>query len=124
LKILVVDDDPLIGEIVARYLTKDHHFAEVECEPQAALDHLSAEHFDLLITDQDMPDMTGGELAVASKKISPTTRVMLLTGFGAHERPAEGASAIDLVVGKPIVSEALQRAVATCSTPITQKRKR
>lgn len=115
LKILVVDDQPFICEIITQYLAQDCHLAEAVNDPCTALARLFAEHFDLLITDQAMPEMSGGQLAVAAKEISPTTRVMLLTGFGAEERPEEGAEAIDLVVGKPITQEALRRAIATCS---------
>jgi two-component SAPR family response regulator len=56
-----------------------------------------------------------GELAVAAKEISSTIGVILVTGFGADERPGIGAEAIDLVIGKPITHEALRHAIAKCS---------
>jgi CheY-like chemotaxis protein len=77
-----------------------------------ALDRLAARNFDLLITDQAMPDLNGGQLALEAKKRSPSTRVILLTGFGEGERPEIGGDAIDLVAGKPITRAALQKAIA------------
>ena len=56
--------------------------------------------------------MTGGQLAPAVKELSPDTRVILLTGFGAEESPGEGGDAIDLVVGKPVTKEGLRQAIA------------
>ena len=115
LKVLVVDDQPFICEIITQHLEQDCHVAEAASAAGTALDRLSAGYFDLLITDQAMPDMSGGQLAAAAKEISPATRVIMLTGFGADERPDHGADAIDLVVGKPITQGALRRAIAKCS---------
>jgi signal transduction histidine kinase len=115
LKVLVVDDQPFICDILTQYLALDCHVAEAVGDPDEALVRLSEEEFDLLITDQAMPEMSGGELALAAKEISSTIGVILVTGFGADERPEIGAEAIDLVIGKPITQEALRHAIAKCS---------
>jgi signal transduction histidine kinase len=115
LKVLVVDDQPIICEILTQYLVQDCHLVEAVRDPGEALVRLSREHFDLLITDQVMPEMSGGELAVAAKEISSTTGVILATGFGADEPLEVGAEAIDLVIGKPITHEALRHAIIKCS---------
>ncbi len=112
LKILVVDDQPFICEILVLFLAEDCHLAEAVSSGAAALECLSRDRYDLLITDQAMPEMTGSQLATAVAALSPETRVILLTGFGADEFPSEGAAVIDLVVSKPVTKEALRQAIA------------
>jgi len=112
LKILIVDDQEFIREILILFLAEDCHMAEAVSGGAEALERIRRDSFDLLITDQAMPDMTGGQLAAVVKEVSPGTRVILLTGFGAEESPEEGADAIDLVVGKPVTKEILRQAIA------------
>jgi CheY-like chemotaxis protein len=112
LKILVVDDQEFIREILTIFLGEDCHIAVARRGWQRSAGRLERESFDLLITDQAMPDMTGGQLAAAAKERAPGMRIILLTGFGAGESPEEGADAIDLVVGKPVTKEALRQAIA------------
>jgi CheY-like chemotaxis protein len=113
LKILVVDDQPFIAEIVTLLLTEDLHAAQSVCYGSEALERIQADHFDLLITDQAMPEMTGGQLAASVKALSPDTKIILLTGFGATQEPVEGADAIDLVLAKPVTKGALRIALGT-----------
>jgi len=112
LKILVVDDQPFICEILVLFLAEDCHLAEAVSSGAAALECLSRDRYDLIITDQAMPEMTGLQLATAVAALAPETRVILLTGFGADEFPNHGAGAIDLVVSKPVTKEALRQAIA------------
>ena len=70
--------------------------------------------FDLVITDKSMPQLSGDELAVIVKEMSPGARVIMLTGFGsmmhdAEERP----DCIDLVLSKPIKLDEFRKAVRT-----------
>lgn len=111
LTILVVDDDPFIGEILTQLLAHDCHVAQSVTSGNEALERIRDACFDLMITDQAMPGMTGRDLASSVKTISPRTGVILLTGFGAEEQPTENGE-IDLVVGKPVTQEALRLAIA------------
>jgi CheY-like chemotaxis protein len=70
-------------------------------------------YFDLIVTDRSMPKMSCDQLAVAAKRLSPETPVLLLTGFGElmadrGERP-EG---VDLIVSKPVTLSTLRDAMA------------
>jgi CheY-like chemotaxis protein/anti-sigma regulatory factor (Ser/Thr protein kinase) len=112
LNILVVDDQPFICEIMEQYLAQDCHQAEAFTSGEEALARLRQKKFDLVITDLAMPDLTGGQLALAAREIDPQLRIILLTGFGRDERPEEGSEAIDLVLGKPVTLEALRHALA------------
>jgi putative two-component system response regulator len=66
-KILVVDDDPAICKLVARWLQNDgYRYATADSGP-AALQALAGSSFDLMITDINMPAMTGIELLKKAK---------------------------------------------------------
>ena len=92
LHILVVDDEPLMRELVTRYLTGDHHLVETAANGREGLEKFHANHYDLVITDRAMPEVTGEQLAAAIKEKTPDKPVILMTGFGdmmkaMHEKP-------------------------------------
>ena len=112
LRILVVDDQEIICELISEYLRGDGHDAVSAVDSCEALAVFAQESFDLVITDQSMPGMNGVQLAAALKELVPGTPVMLLTGFG-EEMLALGdnPSAIDRVLAKPVTAADLRRAV-------------
>jgi CheY-like chemotaxis protein len=82
LKVLVVDDEPLISMGVVDMLEDLGHEACSAGSAPEALEMLRAQPgFDLLITDQAMPGMTGAQLARESLDLCPDLTVFLSTGF-------------------------------------------
>ena len=113
LHVLVVDDEPLIREIVAKYLEGDGHTVEIVANGLEALERFQAGEFDLVITDRAMPNMDGEALAAAIKGLKPDTPVILLTGFGGFIDQSQGPHAsVDMVVDKPIGIVEFRSAVA------------
>jgi nitrogen-specific signal transduction histidine kinase/ActR/RegA family two-component response regulator len=111
LRVLVVDDQEIINELLAEHLKSDGHVTACAQNGQEALGLFRTESFDLVITDQSMPGMNGVQLAGAVKECSPKTKVILLTGFG-EEMMAGGCPAgVDLVVGKPVSHDNLRNAI-------------
>ncbi len=114
LRILVVEDEPLVREVLSVYLAEDQHDIEIAENGREGLEKFKAGgKFDLVMTDRAMPEMNGDQLAVEIKKMKPDQRVLLLTGFGdlmsgAGEKPA----GIDLVVSKPFTLATLRNAIA------------
>ncbi|HSD87122.1 MAG TPA: ATP-binding protein [Kofleriaceae bacterium] len=87
LRVLVVDDEPLIGRVVEQVLT-NHHVA-VETSARAALSRLqSGERFDRILCDLMMPDMTGMEL-FDQLPADVQKRVVFLTGGAFTDRARE-----------------------------------
>jgi CheY-like chemotaxis protein len=87
LRVLVVDDEPLIGRVVEEVLT-NHHVA-VETSARAALTRLqSGEKFDRILCDLMMPDMTGMEL-FDRLPADVQERVVFLTGGAFTDRARE-----------------------------------
>jgi len=111
--ILVVEDEPLVREVLSVYLAEDRHTIVTAENGRAGLEEFLAREFDLVMTDRSMPEMNGDALAVEIKKIKPSQPILLLTGFGdlmngAGEKP----DGVDLVVSKPFTLATLRSAIA------------
>ena len=112
LRILVVEDEPLVREVIEVYLREDKHIVQTACNGREGLEKYQAGTFDLVLTDRAMPEVNGDVLAFEIKKINPNQPIILLTGFGdlmsgAGEKP-EG---VDLVVSKPFTLNSLREAM-------------
>ena len=114
MRILVVEDEPLVREVLGVYLQEDAHHVVLAVNGRVGLEKFKTEGpFDLVMTDRAMPEMNGDQLAVEIKKINPKQPIVLLTGFGdlmlgAGEQPA----GVDLVVSKPFTLATLRSAMS------------
>jgi PAS domain S-box-containing protein len=107
LRILVVDDDPIILKSLRDLLEHCGHFIGFADGGQRGIEvfrtaHDRGEAFEVVITDLGMPHIDGRAVAAAVKSLEPKTRVILLTGWG-HRMLAENDAPanIDRVMGKP-----------------------
>ncbi len=80
-RILVVDDEPYIRDLVRENLRSRSHEVAVAANGVEALDLLSRERFDILVTDVVMPGMDGLELVKRAKRAHPHMRVIVLTAY-------------------------------------------
>jgi PAS domain S-box-containing protein len=114
LRVLLVDDEPLMRQAVAHFLAIDDHLVDVASTGREAAPKLEAISFDLVITDRAMPEMGGDELALLVKHVQPSTPVLMLTGFGdLMEASGEQPPGVDLVLPKPTTLSRLRVAVAS-----------
>ena len=107
LSILVVDDDPLLIKSLRDILEGDGHLVTTAAGGEAgiaAFEEAEArgESFAVVITDLGMPYVDGRTVAAAVKKASPSTPVVLLTGWGQrllaeHDIPRH----VDRLLSKP-----------------------
>jgi signal transduction histidine kinase len=112
LRVLVVDDQEVICELLTEYLQGDGHTTGSALRGDEALALFRTDSFDLVITDQSMPGMNGGQLAEALKLIAPEIPVILLTGFGDEILAGGGRPAgVDLVLAKPVSHADLRHAI-------------
>ncbi len=120
-KILVVDDEPLIADLLADLLTLHGHIVQKSYSGAAAL--LIARTFrpDVLISDVTMPGIDGVETASQVRGYSPQCRVLLITAevaaarFLLLNRPFSGQVEI---VAKPVHSRQLLQTIAATPPPI------
>lgn len=123
LRILVVDDDPIVLEAMLEVLAVSGHLVSVaeggRAGIQAFLDSQKrGERFEVVITDLGMPHTSGREVAAAVKASSPTTPVILLTGWG--QRLSENSEIppfVDRVLSKPPNLYDLRTALAQLTQP-------
>ncbi len=92
-KVLVVDDDPVIGKSFDRVLTGKGYAVITAANGEEALKKLSSEDYDLVYTDIKMPGMNGLEVAERIKARKPWTPVVIITGYGTAEHEARARAA-------------------------------
>lgn len=96
--VLVVDDEEMVRNVISRLLGVRGHVAVAVSSAHEALDILDSRKWDLLLTDQGMPGMTGRELAHQVRKRNADIPILLLTGdTDIDVNPAE----INRVLTKP-----------------------
>lgn len=81
--ILVVDDDELVSEYLGALLEAESYGVKVLNEPVAALEYFQQhpDEFDLIVTDQVMPGLTGVEITRKILELRPGIPVLLITGY-------------------------------------------
>jgi DNA-binding NtrC family response regulator len=101
-RILVVDDQESMRDMLADLLDMMGHEARTASGGAEALDRLEAEPIDLVITDLNMPEMDGMELTKRIKSRSPELPVIVITGYGTfHTERQVLASGADGYIPKP-----------------------
>ncbi len=88
-RILVVDDEPSIREFLDIMLKKEGYDVTVAEDGQKAFDLFQKKSFDLVISDLQMPKMTGIELLKKAKDQDPTLLFLMITAFGTTETAVE-----------------------------------
>jgi signal transduction histidine kinase len=112
LRVLVVDDQPAIREIVSAYLAEDQHIVETAANAREAMEKFGVDRFDLVITDRAMPEVNGDELAASIKEVQPREPVIMLTGFADLINESGGRPKnVDLVLSKPARLDDLRKAI-------------
>lgn len=82
-RILIVDDEETVCKYLNDFLTMHDYIVDYTTSSEEALDKIkeNVSKYDLLITDQSMPKLTGDELIEEVRKIKPTLPVILCTGY-------------------------------------------
>ncbi len=118
LRILCIDDEPLLRQALQETLEREGHTVALADGGKSGLAAFHAARkrgspFDVVITDLGMPYVDGREVARTVKAASPSTPVILLTGWGVSlDEERDVPDAVDLVLGKPPMLDALNRALA------------
>jgi PAS domain S-box-containing protein len=104
-RVLVAEDEPMVAEFMGELLTGWGLEVTLAADGAEARDLFAGdpEHFDLVVTDQTMPRLTGLELARVLARLRPGVPVVLYTGYG--EDLAAGqleAAGVRALVKKPV----------------------
>ena len=103
LRILAVDDEPMMTKAVVRMLKPSGHVVTVASSGEEALEKLAEQTFDVVVSDMGMgAGMNGWELAETVRRRWPKVRFLLATGWGAAMDPVEArARGVEAVLSKP-----------------------
>ncbi|MBF0474748.1 MAG: response regulator [Deltaproteobacteria bacterium] len=115
-KILLIDDEKSLAEMVARMLKRLGYQVTMRTSSLEALElfRFQPDRFDLVITDQTMPQMTGMDLAKKILGIRPDIPIILCTGFSsAVTSDTIKAVGIHGLLMKPIIMEELAKTIRT-----------
>jgi CheY-like chemotaxis protein/anti-sigma regulatory factor (Ser/Thr protein kinase) len=123
MRLLVVDDDPLLLKSLRDILEADGHLVSIANGGQEGIDAFAAalqrhEPFAIVITDLGMPYVDGRSVARAIKDLSRTTPVVLLTGWGQRLlQDGDIPANVDHVLSKPPKVRLLRGVLAQCCAP-------
>lgn len=101
IRILLAEDEEAMRTYLTRALENAGYSVVAVDRGTAAIPLLESETFDLLLSDIVMPEMDGIELAQRCSEISPSTKVMFITGFAAVTLKANREAPQARVLSKP-----------------------
>jgi CheY-like chemotaxis protein len=117
-RLLFVDDEEMIARLAKQSLERIGYQVDVHTDPRRALEAFrqDPQRYDLLLTDETMPGLSGSALARQILQIRPGLPIILLTGHGARTATArQEPLGIRAVVAKPIdvqdLSAVIERAL-------------
>ena len=112
-RILVVDDDALILESISELLKLEGYDVDSAGTAEQALKMMESSPYNLLLTDVNMPNVSGFELLKVVKQKYPRMVVVLITGYGTIENAVEAIKmgAIHYVT-KPVIDDEIKLIVA------------
>ncbi|MBI5867563.1 MAG: response regulator [candidate division Zixibacteria bacterium] len=126
LRLLLVDDDHTILDVVAEALQDAGHRVDVFDNGGDAVDAITKNTYDVVVTDLGMPEVTGWDVARAAKLHEPRLPVLVISGWGAqYGDDCLGDTGVDAMLAKPFHLQQLRESVerlAKASTTAPQTR--
>ncbi len=118
-RMLIVDDDPGILNLVAKMSKRLGYQTTTAEDAVDALFYLSKAHYDIVITDYDMPFMDGYQLADRIKEQHFGTRVIIMTGHSERDIAGvlDGSGIVDGLLLKPFNLKTMQEKIEMASHP-------
>ncbi|AKG22044.1 response regulator transcription factor [Calothrix sp. 336/3] len=103
MKILLVDDDPILVSLLNAHLIEEHYIVDIATDGQEAWEFVETSHYDLIILDVMLPKLDGISLCQRLRKKGDKTLILLLTAKGMSDDKIMGlnAGADDYIV-KPV----------------------
>jgi len=102
MRILVVEDEPKMGQLLRRVLVAERHVADLAPDGVSALALAAGEPYDVIVLDRMLPDMDGVEVLRLLRARGVTTPVLMLTALDGVEHRVAGLDAgADDYLAKP-----------------------
>jgi len=114
-RILVIDDEDFIGEIVSDTLVDAGCEVKTTTDPKAGIDLYDPREVDVLITDLGMPVLSGWDVAEQIRQKDAAAVILLLTGWGGTiDENEKRRDSVDAILGKPFHMDALLQSIQEC----------
>ncbi|MBW1842358.1 MAG: response regulator [Deltaproteobacteria bacterium] len=117
IKILVVDDEDTVRDLIAEYLRRTGYTIDVADGVNSAKELINTTKYDIIITDKNMPGLDGNDeggmdLLLYARKQQPTAEIIMMTGYSTIETAIEAMriGAFDYIM-KPFPHEALKELI-------------
>jgi len=94
IKILVVEDEELLRDILALVLSDEGYHVEIATNGEEAWEKLNDDSYDLLATDLFMPKMNGFELVLKAQRVFPDLKIIMISGGGKEVEAIDGNNVI------------------------------
>jgi len=108
MRFLLIDDNPGILDCLSKLLSLKGHVSAIFTNPEQAVKAFARDEFDVVITDLNLPGMSGLELTEAVKAHNPDTHVLVTTGCSdLSETDCYNSDEIHAFLHKPIDLEHL-----------------
>jgi len=112
-KVLVVDDDPVVGASFKRVLSGKGYLVVSAENGFDALARLEADRYDVVFTDLRMPGMDGMQVAERVRADQPWTPVVIVTGYGSPSNEARArAAGVSDFLRKPLSPDMIEDSAA------------
>ena len=107
-KVLIVDDEPIVLDVLQRILSRLGYNAVVADTGEDAMEKYSEQSFDIVILDVLMPRKNGFEIAQEMKQLKSDQKIVMITGLGPFVNryiPESDQTDIDEILAKPFSYE-------------------
>jgi DNA-binding response OmpR family regulator len=113
MRILVVEDEPLLADAVAQGLRHEAHAVDVAYDGASALERVDVNEYDVVVLDRDLPAVHGDDVCRALAERNSETRVLMLTAAAGIDDRVTGLSlGADDYLPKPFAFRELSARVA------------
>lgn len=125
-RVLVVDDEESIAQLLAGILRNEGHSAEYVTDGRIALNRVRDQRFDLLVTDLRMPELDGMSLIEQAKEIQPDLDALIMTAFASTETAVDALRrGVTDYLSKPFgvseIREALSKVMESRAQRLTER---
>ncbi|MEU7244137.1 response regulator transcription factor [Streptomyces sparsogenes] len=102
MRVLVVEDEPLLADAITEWLRDEPHAVDVAYDGAAALERLTVNDYDVVVLDRDLPGVHGDDVCRELAEAGATARVLMLTAAaGVADRVAGLTLGADDYLTKP-----------------------
>jgi DNA-binding NtrC family response regulator len=121
-RILVVDDDQVVGKSFERVLTNKGYRVDTALSGREAFEKYAGADFDMVFTDLRMPDQDGLDVARRIKEMNPWLPIVVVTGYGTQQAE-EQAQAIGIAefLQKPVSPTTIEEVAARVMARVVEK---